>query len=44
MRGTQCNQGVPPGHTLFDIEQNYRAAFAPPGLPIFIWILAKAGV
>jgi len=27
----------------FDIEENRRAAFVPPGFPIFIWIFAKGG-
>jgi sarcosine oxidase len=27
----------------FGIEDNCRAAFAPPGFPIFIWIFAKGG-
>jgi sarcosine oxidase len=27
----------------FDIEEDCRAAFAPPGFPIFIWIFAKSG-
>jgi len=27
----------------FDIEEDCRSTFAPPGFPIFIWIFAKAG-
>ncbi|HEY7219468.1 MAG TPA: N-methyl-L-tryptophan oxidase [Candidatus Binatia bacterium] len=27
----------------FDIKEDFRSTFAPPGFPIFIWIFAKAG-
>jgi sarcosine oxidase len=27
----------------FDIREDYRTTFAPPGFPIFIWIFAKGG-
>jgi sarcosine oxidase len=27
----------------FDIKERYRSTFAPPGLPIFIWIFARGG-
>ena len=27
----------------FDIREDYRSAFAPPGFPIFIWIFGKGG-
>jgi sarcosine oxidase len=27
----------------FDVKEGYRSTFAPPGLPIFIWIFAQGG-
>ena len=27
----------------FDIREDYRSSFAPPGFPIFIWIFAQGG-